>query len=400
MAITLSGQADSVTASTTTGTVTITPSAGELIVVCIVLRGGNALSSVTDDRSQTYTAVTTPVLNGARAVIYYLANCAAGSTTITVTAASTETICINASHWAGAATSSVVNQFDSKNDNNAVTTHPHGNTGVNAANGDLIVTVAGQTATITDETVATNYTALTMATGGNNRHWWQYRLAGSTLTGETAPYTASSHGSACMIASFNQAAAGGVINTEVVTENLTVAEEILKTRYLTRQQTDLVIVTEPGVNKTIVHNAVVTDSIAVIEETLRRLLRVRQLEEALTVVESVSAIRTGSGIVNAVVVTDTVTITDDSARVVGRVRLVTENTVLNEQLLSSIIRNIVLGENVAVSENLIRTMDLVRVMDEPIVVGDDLEYTIAYAVLYNVRVILGVGKDPLLGAYS
>jgi hypothetical protein len=209
MAITLSGQADSVTAATTTGQVTVTPNAGELLVIAWVLRGGNTLTSITDNRSQTYTSVTTPPLNGARAGIHYVANCLGGSTTITVTAGATETICVNASHWAGAATSSVLNQFDTKNDNNAVTTHPHGNTGVNASSGDLIITVAGQTSTITDEVVATNYTALTMATGGNNRHWWQYRLANATLTGETAAYTASSHGSACMIASFLQAAAGG-----------------------------------------------------------------------------------------------------------------------------------------------------------------------------------------------
>jgi hypothetical protein len=216
VAITLSGQADSVTAATTTGQVTVTPSAGELLVIAWVLRGGNTLTSVTDDRGQTYTSVTTPPLNGARAGIHYVANCLGGATVITVTAGATETICINASHWAGAATSSVVNQFDTKNDNNAVTTHPHGNTGVNASSGDLIITVAGQTSTITDEVVATNYTALTMATGGNNRHWWQYRLAGSTLTGETAAYTASSHGSACMIASFLQAAAASAVNNRML----------------------------------------------------------------------------------------------------------------------------------------------------------------------------------------
>jgi hypothetical protein len=206
VAITLSGQADSVTASTTTGTVTVTPSAGELLVVAWVLRGGNTLTSITDDRGQTYTAVTTPVLNSARAGIHYVANCLGGATVITVTAGATETVIINGSHWAGAATSSVVNQFDTAS-NAATTTHPHGATGVNASSGDLIITVAGQSSTITDEVAAANYTALTMATGGNNRHWWQYRLAGATLTGETAAYTASSHGSACMIASFLQAAA-------------------------------------------------------------------------------------------------------------------------------------------------------------------------------------------------
>jgi len=215
MAITLSGQADSVTASTTTGQVTVTPSAGELLVIAWVLRGGNTLTSVTDNRSQTYTAVTTPVLNNARAGIHYVANCLGGSTTITVTAGSTETVIINASHWAGAATSSVVNQFDTAQ-NNAVTSHPHGATGVNASSGDLIITVAGQGSTITDEVVATNYTALTMATGGNNRHWWQYRLANSTLTGETAAYTATAHNSACMIASFLQAAAAGTGRSRII----------------------------------------------------------------------------------------------------------------------------------------------------------------------------------------
>jgi hypothetical protein len=216
MAITLSGQADSVTAGSTTGVVTINPTAGELIVVAWVLRGGNSLTSVTDDRGQTYQAVTTPVLNGARAGMHYVRNCLGGSTAITVTAGATETVIVNGSHWAGADTSaSVLLAFDTAT-NNAVTTHPHGATGVNASAGDLILTVAGQSSTITDEVVATNYTALTMATGGNNRHWWQYRLANATLTGETAPYTASSHGSACMIAAFAQAAVATAVKNRML----------------------------------------------------------------------------------------------------------------------------------------------------------------------------------------
>jgi len=204
--IALGAQADSVTASTTTGTCTVSPTAGSLLVVAWVLRGGNSLTSITDDRGQTYTAVTTPILDAARAGIHYVANAASGSTTVTVQAGATETVIINCSYWTGAATSSVVEAFDSIANPSGLS-HPHGATGVSAQSGDLIVTVCGQSSTITDEVVAANYTALTMATGGNNRHWWQYRLAASSLTGETAPYTASSHSSACMIGSFNQAAA-------------------------------------------------------------------------------------------------------------------------------------------------------------------------------------------------
>lgn len=210
MAITLSGQADSTTAASTTGVVTINPSAGELIVVEFVMRNGTALSSVTDNRGQTYVAVTTPVAPAARAGIYYFPNCAAGSTTITVTATGADTISVNASHWAGALTTSPLLDFDT-NAGGAGTSHPCGTSGVDAVAGDLIVTVSGQNSTITDEVANANYTALSMATGGNGRQFWQYRLVNTTVTADTATYTASSHGSGSMMAVFGQAAAAGSI---------------------------------------------------------------------------------------------------------------------------------------------------------------------------------------------
>lgn len=216
MAISLSEEADSAT-SGTTGAVTLTPVGGELIVVCWVIRNGAAFTSVTDSQAQTWTEVSTPVLNGARAGIHYLENAAAGSTVITVTSVS-DTILVNGSRWAGAATSSALVASDSTT-NNSVTTHPHGATGVSVAAGQLIITCAGQGSTVTDETVATDYTALGL-TAGNNRQWWQYRIASGSLSNEVGAYTAGSHNSAGMIGVFAAAAAGGASRVHLLTGKL------------------------------------------------------------------------------------------------------------------------------------------------------------------------------------
>lgn len=199
---------DSVTGGTT-GQVTVSAAAGDTIVVCMVARNGATHTGITDDRSETYNPVTTPVADGAsRTCIYYAENVASGTHVITGTVGAADTVILWAGVANGMATSSVLVNFDTQI-NSAVTTHPHGDTGISVAAGDLIITAAGQASTITDEVVSGSYTAAQNSVGGNNRQWFQYRIAVGALSNEVGAYTASSHSSGCMIASFAAAAAGG-----------------------------------------------------------------------------------------------------------------------------------------------------------------------------------------------
>jgi hypothetical protein len=205
MPITYGAEVDSSTAASTTGQATLTAEAGDLLVCCWVMRTGATLVSVADNQLQAWTPATTPILDQARAGIHFVVNALAGSTTVTVTAGSSDTIIVKLSRWPGAATSSVLDQFNS-NLNAGGTTHSHGSITTSASCG-LIITVAGQSATVADETVSSGFTALAL-TAGNNRQWWQYRITDVANMTTTASYTSvTSHSSGGMIASFLDAVA-------------------------------------------------------------------------------------------------------------------------------------------------------------------------------------------------
>lgn len=208
MAIALGAENDSITAGTT-GTATVTASAGDLLVLCWVIRNGATFVSIVDTQLQTWVEVTTPVFaSGARAGIHFFPNAAAGSTTVTLTAGSSDTIILNLSRWTGAATSSALDTFGTASQ--AAQSAPRMCVGDITTNSNcgLVLGVSGQASTVTDETAGTGFTALAL-TAGNNRQWWQYNVAtaGSLTTG--CDYATASVTHVGMVASFLNAAGGG-----------------------------------------------------------------------------------------------------------------------------------------------------------------------------------------------
>ena len=205
MAIALSDQDDTQTASTT-GTATVTASAGDLCVLTWVIRNGSSLTSIAGSVNGAYTQAVTRSDGGARAGIHYFMASGAGTETVTLTAGSSDTLLLNLTAWSGAHQGAVLDQTNNVF-NSATTTHGHGSISTASTCG-LIITCAGQASTITDESVASGFTALDL-TAGNNRQWWQYRTSGAASLTTDGAYTASSHTSSAVIASFLNAAAGG-----------------------------------------------------------------------------------------------------------------------------------------------------------------------------------------------
>lgn len=205
MAIALVDQDDTQTAGTS-GTATVAVSAGDLAVLTWVIRNGATLSSVSGSVNGAYTQAITRADGGARAGIHFFMASGAGTETVTLTAGASDTLLLNLTAWSGAHQTSVLDQTNSVL-NSATTTHGHGSI-TTASDCGLIITCAGQASTITDETVASGFTALDL-TAGNNRQWWQYRTSGAASLTTDGAYTASSHTSSAVIASFLNAAGGG-----------------------------------------------------------------------------------------------------------------------------------------------------------------------------------------------
>lgn len=193
----------------TTGTVTLSVTSGNLLVLCLVHRSDAAVTSVTDSQSQTWTRVRAEQSNAfsIRCGMWYCVSTYTGSLTVTDTAAANEHIMLNLSQWSGQHATPVASSAGGNNASG--TSHPHG-AGVNATTGQLMITVSGQTAEVTDETVATGFTKLSDTTSGNHWQWWQYRIATGTETGATATYTCTtSCATANIIGLFDVAAGGG-----------------------------------------------------------------------------------------------------------------------------------------------------------------------------------------------
>lgn len=189
---------------TTCTTGALTASVGDLITVTIGARltETTTISSVSGSLNGAYTQAVSH--GGNRVRIYYFANSAGGSETVTVTMTGTITIGVicGAQRWTGAATVAPADQTNTAS--NSATSHPHGS--ITEADG-LILTVAAESATNT-ETVATDFTALS---DGGFRYWAQYRIVSSSITTDGAFTSSVGINTECAIVGFNAAAGGGSI---------------------------------------------------------------------------------------------------------------------------------------------------------------------------------------------
>jgi hypothetical protein len=211
---TLVQQQDSITAGTT-GNVTLNGiTAGNFLALAWVIRTGASFTSAVGSLNSTFTQAVAPQLLSARAGIHYFANSASGNETVTLTAGASDTILLNLSEWSGLATSSVLDQANGLNTNVTTTTHSHGSI-TTASNCGLVITCSGQSSTVTDETVASGFTAfqytnIIAGSGSNNRVWWQYANTGTGSLTTTGAYTTAANSSSCgVIASFLNAGGGG-----------------------------------------------------------------------------------------------------------------------------------------------------------------------------------------------
>lgn len=121
-------------------------SAGSLIVIAVSNDGGDMVSSITDNRGNTYTLIGRSASNYDNWTdFYYAYNCAAGSTTITVNTAGTYSeFCVVAREYGGVlSTSDPLDVSAYKDETSYQTSHTSGATSTPSENDQLVVTILG-----------------------------------------------------------------------------------------------------------------------------------------------------------------------------------------------------------------------------------------------------------------
>lgn len=189
----------------TTCAATLTATAGNLLTFMWRERDGNAITSVADPTNGNWTVGRAEVGTGQDgAAVYYFANTAAGSITVTVTwSGNTVGNCLIA-EWSGALTSSVLGNTTTATQA-ATTNHNQGS--VVAAAG-VILAASAQTNDGGTDTSTSGFTALTAhASAGDRQAYWYKITAGETTDG--AYTTSNSVGSRGVNVVFLQSGGGG-----------------------------------------------------------------------------------------------------------------------------------------------------------------------------------------------
>lgn len=199
---------------TTTGTTAasnaITVASGALVTCTMGGREALTISSVSGSLNGAYTVGVVNTASTRSAAIYYFANSAAGSETVTFTFSGSITTgaIVACQEWSGAATSMVLDQTATA-DNTTATSHSFGSITASASAG-LVIGVCGINTSIASKTAGSGFTALSDA-GNTLRYFAQYNTATAASFSGTAAWSsgATSATTECAQASFLNAAAGG-----------------------------------------------------------------------------------------------------------------------------------------------------------------------------------------------
>lgn len=206
------------TAGATTAVVRIWPPlAGSLLTACIRNAAAQTVSGVADDDSNTWSSAVTQA-SAERASIYYAQNVAAGDTAIDVTvtfSASTTNRVLVVNEWVGAATSSVLDGTNSKN--NASTTTPDSNSVTASANGHLYLGFLTSNSNVFSTTPGTGYVELFDDTTTGCQAEYDVQ---ATAASKNATWTTSvADDSTGVLAVFKVPASGQTVSVGQVTEN-------------------------------------------------------------------------------------------------------------------------------------------------------------------------------------
>jgi hypothetical protein len=207
MAIAFGAQAVNATPGTSasTHTATLALSAGDLVLVSVASRdtfGASTITTCTGTVNATYTMAGTQGYNAGagNSAIFYFANSASGTETVTVSFSGSVRAEVNISRWTGAATASVLDQSNNGSNGSVTAGNPHTFGSITTTGTGVIACAMAFGAGSGTET-QTGFTELTPAA---TRGYFSYQLAGVTTTDGslTSSVTSSSAGS---IANFLEA---------------------------------------------------------------------------------------------------------------------------------------------------------------------------------------------------
>ena len=188
---------------------------------------------------------------------------------------------------------------------------------------------------------------------------------------------------------------GGAINTRTLTDNLSVVESMLRSAYRNRFTLESVSVTDPSVVRSVEYVVTGSESVSVADTLLLSRVRFRLMADGSVLVDSYI---TSASSVRTATVTDNLSVSDARLTSVLRVRTTTDVTTLTDQQVRAISRNVSMIEGLTVQDAMARALSLTRQIDDGADIVDILSRDIIQAVLYSVRPVLRVGKDPILRA--
>lgn len=190
---------------------------------------------------------------------------------------------------------------------------------------------------------------------------------------------------------------GASVVTRVATDTFLITDGTVRQIIRGRTLIDAIVADDTSAGREVTQNVSVTETLDVSDSFLLRRLRQFVTTEGLTLVDFLF---NSSSSTRTIITTDSVVVFDQQMHSTLRNRLTSENIAVNESTAKALQRLMTLVDSIVIVDNSLRLRMWDTRVGETITLSDETSKTILRAVLYDVRVILGVGIEPVLGAYD
>jgi hypothetical protein len=192
------------------------------------------------------------------------------------------------------------------------------------------------------------------------------------------------------------ASANGVIVTRIASDAVLVTDGSFKAILRNRTLLEALSVADSVNGRDVIHTVDILEDISAQDSYLLRRLRTLVSPEGITLVDfmlsSASSVRT-------ITTTDSIVVFDQTVRSVQRTRFTSDAISANEQLAKTLERIRSTLDGVFFEDGQLKVRQYSSVLGEFVVLTDEAAKQIIQAVLYDVRIIIGVGMEPVLGVH-
>ncbi len=186
----------------------------------------------------------------------------------------------------------------------------------------------------------------------------------------------------------------GAIVTRIATDTVLVTDST--SRYILRGRTLLEAVTmlDTLAGRDVSHTVSATETIDVSDSFLARRLRTFVSTEGITLVDFIFS---NASSIRTITTSDSIVVFDQTIRSVQRTRFTQDAIAVNEQMTKRLERIRSVLEGVFFDDGQLKIRQYNAVLNDYVVLSDEAAKQIVQAVLYDVRIIIGVGMDPVIG---